>query len=209
MKRIIIWMLFGSFCAFSINASDSQRLVILGNSLTAGYGLDPDYAFPALLQTKIHRLGLPYEVVNAGISGDTTAGGARRISWLLKQEIDVLILELGANDGLRGVSLNSTRKNLQSIIDETKTKNPNVDIIIAGMLVPPNLGPDYSNGFKSIFTEISKKNGCSLIPFLLEGVGGRPELNLPDGIHPTAEGHRIVAENVWEVLGPILKKRDD
>jgi acyl-CoA thioesterase-1 len=208
MKRWFCYLLFSYFMFSPLTAEDSQRVVVLGDSLTAGYGLDPDLAFPALLQAMVDESGLNFEIVNAGVSGDTSAGGVRRINWLLKQKIDVLILELGANDGLRGVSLESTRTNLQKIIDETKTKNPEVDIIIAGMMVPPNLGPDYTERFKQIFPSLAENNNCFLIPFLLDGVAGQPELNLPDGIHPTAEGHQIIAENVWKILEPVLRERD-
>lgn len=208
MKRCFWFLVFSYFTFSSLSAEDSQRVVVLGDSLTAGYGLDPDLAFPALLQTMVDESGLDFEIVNAGVSGDTSAGGVRRINWLLRQEIDVLILELGANDGLRGVSLESTRTNLQKIIDETKTKNPEADIIIAGMMVPPNLGPDYTERFKQIFPSLAENNNCLLIPFLLDGVAGQPELNLPDGIHPTAEGHQIIAENVWKILETVLRERE-
>jgi len=209
MKIGLFWLLGAGFLLASSAsaAGPRQRVVILGNSLTAGYGLDPDLAFPALLQRKVDAAGLDFEIVNAGVSGDTSAGGARRIRWLLRKQIDVLVLELGANDGLRGVSLDSTRDNLQKIIREIRSRNPEADIIIAGMMVPPNLGPEYTRTFRELFVELADQNGCPLIPFLLEGVAGRSELNLPDGIHPTPEGHRIVAENVWKVLEPVLRKR--
>ena len=180
----------------------SKTILFLGNSLTAGYGLQKSQAFPALLQQKIDSLGWNFEVVNAGLSGETSAGGLRRINWLLKRKVDILVLELGANDALRGLSLDLTKSNLQAIIDSTKNKYPRVTIIVAGMLAPPNLGEEYTDKFRSIFTVLSKD--ALLVPFLLEGVGGVPELNLPDGIHPTAEGHKIVAENVWKVLKPLL-----
>jgi acyl-CoA thioesterase-1 len=143
-------------------------------------------------------------VINAGLSGETSAGGLRRINWLLKRPIDVLVLELGANDGLRGIPAAQTRQNLQAIIDRVKEKNPAVKIIIAGMMVPPNMGADYAGEFQKIFPQLAKQNQAELIPFLLEGVAGIPELNLPDGIHPTAEGHRIVAGTVWKVVKPVL-----
>jgi acyl-CoA thioesterase-1 len=189
------------------NNDNKERKVILflGNSLTAGFGLDAEQAFPALIQKKIDSQSLNFEVVNAGLSGETSAGGLRRIDWILKRKIDILVLELGGNDGLRGVPLESTKKNLQEIIDKTKSKYPNIKIIIAGMQVPPNLGKEYTNTFKSIYPDLAKKNGAILIEFLLEGVGGIPELNMPDGIHPTAEGHKIIAENVWKVLKPLIE----
>ena len=148
-------------------------------------------------------MGWSFEVVNAGLSGETSSGGLRRINWLLKRKVDVLVLELGANDALRGIYLELTKKNLQAIIDSTKNKYPNVKIVVAGMLAPPNLGEEYTDKFRSIFTVLSKD--ALLVPFLLQGVGGVPELNLSDGIHPTTEGHKIVAENVWKVLKPLLE----
>lgn len=182
-----------------------QIILFLGNSLTAGYGLDPAQSFPSLIQQKIDTLGWNFEVINAGLSGETSSGGLRRINWLLNRKIDVLVLELGGNDALRGILVDITKKNLQSIIEETKSKYPNVKIVIAGMMAPPNLGQDYTSQFRSIFPELAEKNDALLLPFLLEGVGGNPELNLPDGIHPTAQGHKIVAENVWKVLKLVLE----
>jgi acyl-CoA thioesterase-1 len=182
-----------------------KRILILGDSLTAGYGLDPKLAYPALLQARIDREGLPYRVVDAGVSGDTSAGGLSRINWLLREPVEVLVLELGANDGLRGIELDSTRRNLQGIIDRTRQRCPEVRILIAGMMVPPNLGKEYATRFRELFRELAETNEAVLLPFLLEGVAGRPELNLPDGIHPTAEGHRRVADNVWRYLRPLLE----
>ncbi len=187
-------------------AADPGRpvLLVLGDSLTAGYGLDPSQAYPAQLQKKIDAAGLDVEVVNAGLSGETSAGGARRVNWLLRRRVDVLLLELGANDGLRGIPLDSTRRNLQHIIDETRGRYPHAQVVIAGMLVPPNLGPDYSQRFRDLFRDLAEKNQATLIPFLLEGVAGKPELNQADGIHPTPDGHKLVAENVWKVIRPLL-----
>lgn len=182
-------------------------ILFLGDSLSAGYGLDPEQAFPALIQDRIDGQGLPFEVVNAGLSGDTTSGGLARIDWLLKRPVDVLFLELGGNDGLRGISPKVTSKNLQGIIDKTRQSYPEAAVVVAGMLVPPNMGPDYFAQFRSVFPEIASRNNATLIPFLLEGVAGRPELNLPDGIHPTARGHGLVAEHVWGFLKPILEQR--
>jgi acyl-CoA thioesterase I len=181
-----------------------KTILFFGNSLTAGYGLDPSQAFPALIQEKVDSLHLPYKVINSGLSGETTAGGKSRISWVLREKVDVFILELGGNDGLRGIDVQSTRQNLQAIIDTVKAKNPETRIVIAGMQIPPNMGPDYTAKFRGVFAELAEKNNTALIPFLLENVGGIPSLNLPDGIHPTAEGHKIVAENVWKVLQPVL-----
>jgi acyl-CoA thioesterase I len=184
---------------------DEKVILFFGDSLTAGLGLDAAQAFPNLIQEKIKTGNLSYKVINAGLSGETSAGGLRRVEWLLKQKVSVFVLELGANDALRGVALSDTRKNLQAIIDKVKSKNPDVQIVLAGMQAPPNLGKDYATEFKTIFTDLAKKNNAALIPFLLEGVGGNPKLNLPDGIHPTAEGHRLVAETVWKTMKPVLK----
>ncbi|NUM66937.1 arylesterase [candidate division KSB1 bacterium] len=186
-------------------AGAPRTILFLGNSLAAGFGLDPELAFPALIQQKIDSLGWNFNVVNAGLSGETSSGGLRRIDWLLQRDVDVLFLELGANDGLRGIPLELTKQNLQAIIARVRAKNPAVKIVIAGMMVPPNLGAEYTRAFRAIFPDLAKRNQAALVPFLLEGVGGVPELNLPDGIHPTAAGHRIVAQNVWKVLRPVLQ----
>lgn len=184
----------------------TKTILFFGNSLTAGYGLETSQAFPALVQERIDSLGLNYKVINSGLSGETSAGGKSRISWVLREKVDVFVLELGANDGLRGIELESTRQNLQAIIDTVKTKYPEAKIVIAGMQIPPNMGPEYTAKFRTIFQDLAEKNNTALIPFLLEGVGGIRELNLPDGIHPTPEGHKIVAENVWKTLEPVLKE---
>ena len=185
-------------------AAKKKTIVFFGNSLTAGYGLSPEEAFPAIIQKKIDALGLPYQVVNAGVSGETSSGGNTRIDWILQQPMDIFVLELGANDGLRGILLSETRKNLQSIIDKVKAKNPQTKLLFAGMQIPPNMGEKYATEFRNMFGELSEKNSMALIPFLLEGVGGEPALNQQDGIHPTAEGHHIVAENVWKELERLL-----
>ena len=183
-----------------------KRVVFLGDSLTAGLGVQSSEAFPALVAEKVHAAGLPFEVENAGLSGDTSAGGLRRIDWLLQRPIDILVLELGANDGLRGLDLKSMKTNLQAIIDKTKAKNSGVKIVLAGMEVPPNLGAEYATGFQRVFAELARENNATLIPFLLEGVGGHRELNQPDLIHPSPAGHRIVADLVWRTLEPILRQ---
>lgn len=183
---------------------DEKVIVFFGNSLTAGYGLDPTEAFPALIQKKIDSLGLDYQVVNAGLSGETTASGKNRVSWILKQEVDVFVLELGGNDGLRGIDLDETRRNLQQIIDKVRKESPDAEIVLAGMQIPPNMGAEYAGKFRDIFPDLAKANDVHLIPFLLEGVGGERDFNLPDGIHPNVEGQQIVAENVWQVLKDIL-----
>lgn len=187
--------------------ADEKVILFFGNSLTAGYGLSPEEAFPSLVQAKIDSLGLPYRIVNAGLSGETTATGRNRLPWMLKQKVDILIIELGANDGLRGIDTEETRRNLQAMIDEARSTYPRIKIILTGMLVPPNMGPDYEQKFEVIFPELAANNQTALVPFLLNGVAGDPALNLPDGIHPTAIGHGIVANNVWETLLPLLDKR--
>ncbi len=204
----ILWCFLGLVLlvsAVEADAAERKAILFLGNSLTAGYGLDRDQAFPALIQEKIDSLGWNFEVINAGQGGDTTAGGLRRLDWLLSRKVHVLVLELGVNDGLRGVAPKATRQNLQAIIERTKEHNSNVSVVLAGMQLPPNLGEGYASQFKAIFPDLAKKNGAFFIPFLLEGVGGVEEFNLADGIHRDVEGHKIVAENVWEVMEPILR----
>ncbi|QIL40344.1 arylesterase [Pedobacter sp. HDW13] len=181
-----------------------QNILFFGTSLTAGMGLDPSEAFPALIQNKIDLLKLPYKVINGGLSGETSAGGKGRIDWLLKQPVRIFVLELGANDGLRGLPVAQTIKNLQDIIDRVKAKYPDAKLVLAGMQVPPNMGAKYAADFKNIFPELARKNDMKLIPFLLDKVGGIPKLNQADGIHPTAEGDKILAENVWVVLKDLL-----
>lgn len=178
-----------------------KRIVVLGDSITAGYGLDPQEAYPALLQKKIDAAGLPYTVANAGVSGDTTAGGLRRIAWALgKQGADVLVVALGGNDGLRGIQPEQTRENLAGIIDKARTTNPAMKVVVTGMQMPDNMGGDFTAKFKAVFAEVAKDKKAALVPFLLEGVGGSEELNQADRIHPTAEGQAKVAETVWKVL---------
>ncbi len=202
---MIIWLVF---CGAAVaEEADSTRTVLFyGDSLTAGYGIDREQAFPALIQARIDSLGWDFEVFNAGLSGETSAGGLRRIDWILRQKVDVFALELGANDGLRGIDLKDTRSNLQGIVDRVKAKYPDVVLVVVGMQMPPNLGPEYTAEFKGLYSSLAEQNGAALIPFLLAGVGDRPELNLPDGNHPTVAGHKVVAENVWAVLGPLLEQ---
>ncbi len=180
-----------------------KNIVFFGNSLTAAYQLPPEQGFTALIQQKIDSLGLPYTCVNAGLSGETTADGASRIEWVLQQPVDIFVLELGGNDALRGLPLAESKKNLQLILDKVKAKYPDCKLVVAGMMAPPNLG-SYAKDFRKMFPAVAKANNAALIPFLLEGVGGDPKLNLPDGIHPTAEGHKILAETVWKTLRPLL-----
>jgi len=181
-----------------------KTILFFGNSLTAGYGLDPSEAFPALIQEKIDSLNLPYKAINAGNSGETSSGGKNRIDWLLRQKVDVFVLELGANDGLRGIPVPETKRNLQAIIDKVKAKYPEAKMVLLGMEIPPNMGGRYAEEFRVIFRQLATQNNMAFVPFLLEGVGGVRELNLPDGIHPTAQGHKILARNVWEVLEEVL-----
>ena len=187
------------------DANDThKRIVILGDSITAGYGLDPNEAYPALIQQKITAAGLPHTVANAGVSGDTTAGGLRRVAWAMGQGADVLIIALGGNDGLRGISPEETKKNLLGIIDAARTRHPEIILLLAGMQMPDNMGADFTARFKAVFPEAAKESGATLIPFLLEGIGGDESLNQPDGIHPTAEGQEKVAENVWKILHAVI-----
>lgn len=188
-----------------ISGVKMKTVLFFGNSLTAGYGIDPSEAFPALIQNKIDSLKLNYKVINAGVSGETSASGNSRVDWILRQHVDIFILELGGNDGLRGIPLTETEKNLQAIIDKVKAKYPEAKLILAGMQIPPNMGQQYAGEFKKIYPELATKNHIALIPFLLQGVGGDPKLNQRDGIHPTAEGDKIVAENVWKVLKDFCK----
>lgn len=185
-------------------SADNKTIVFFGNSLTAGYGLDPTEAYPALIQNIIDSLKLNYKVVNAGVSGETSAGGNGRIDWILRQPVDVFVLELGGNDGLRGIPLTETKKNLQAIIDKVKTIYPSAKVMLEGMQIPPNMGQQYAREFKNIYPQLAAKNNTLLLPFLLKDVGGDPKLNQQDGIHPTAEGHKIVAQNVWSVLKEAL-----
>ena len=186
-------------------APSRRNVLFLGNSITAGYGLELSQAYPALIQQRINQEGLNFRVINAGQSGDTSAGGLARMDWLLKNKVDVLVLELGGNDGLRGLPVEVVRKNLQAIIDHARKRYPQIKIVVAGMKMPPNMGGQYSRAFEAMFPDLAKKNNAALIPFLLEDVGGVRQMNLPDGIHPTAKGHEIVAENVWKVLAPVLR----
>jgi acyl-CoA thioesterase I len=189
------------------HAADPARrtVVVLGDSIAAGSGVDPSEAFPALLQKRIDEKRLAWEVVNAGLSGDTTAGGVRRMPWILRRKVDVLVLELGGNDGLRGIPVEETRRNLERIIELAREKYPDVKIVLGGMQMPPSMGESYTRAFRELFPAVAKTKNTALIPFVLEGVGGKPELNLPDRIHPNPEGHKMVADNVWRVLEPLLR----
>jgi acyl-CoA thioesterase-1 len=193
-----------------LRAAEAQRTVLFfGDSLTAGYGLaDPDQeSYPAQVQKHIDAEHLPWHVVNAGLSGETSAGGLRRIDWVLNQKPDVFVLELGANDGLRGTATDVTSANLQGIIDHVRARYPDTRIVLAGMLMPPSMGQDYTDAFHALFPALAKKNGIVLIPFLLDKVAANPDLNQGDGIHPTAAGAKIVADGVWRVIRPILASK--
>ena len=187
-----------------LGATEPKTLLFFGDSLTAGYGLDPDEAFPALIQQKLDASGLAWRVVNAGLSGETTAGGLRRLDWILRQPVDIFVIELGGNDGLRGIDPETSRSNLESMIRRIRERYPAIKIVLSGMQMPTNMGPAYTSQFAAMYPALAQRTAVTLIPFLLEGVGGVPELNLPDGIHPTAEGHKIVAETVWRALKPLL-----
>jgi acyl-CoA thioesterase-1 len=191
-------------------ATEEEKVILFfGNSLTAGYGLDdPSKAFPGLIQQRLDSLGYSqYKAVNAGLSGETTASGKNRLDWVLeRQPVDIFVLELGANDGLRGVNPEETRRNLEEMIEKVRKASPNVEVILAGMLVPPSMGPAYSKTFSQVFPQVAEEKEVALIPFLLENVAGEPELNQGDGVHPTAEGQKILADNVWAVLKDKLEE---
>lgn len=183
---------------------DRPVILFVGTSLTAGLGLDPEEAYPARLQRRIDAAGLRYRVVNAGVSGETSAGARRRMGWLMRQPVAVLVVETGANDGLRGQPPEATRENIQAILDEARRQEPPPKLVLAAMEALPNYGEEYRRRFRAIYTELAKANGATLVPFLLDGVAGEARLNQPDGVHPTAEGQEVVAENVWRVLRPLL-----
>jgi acyl-CoA thioesterase-1 len=197
-------LLFISLALLFQSTTAPKVILFFGDSLTAGYGLSVEEAFPALVEKKLNKSGKAVRIVNAGLSGETSAGGLSRIEWVLRQPIDVFVLELGANDGLRGLPLDQTEKNLQSIINKVKFKNPNVKIVIAGMMVPPNMGNDYTSRFQKIFPGLAKGNKAALIPFLLQDVAGNEKLNQADGIHPNPQGHKIVADNVYRIIEPLI-----
>jgi acyl-CoA thioesterase-1 len=193
---VLVWLAFSQF----VSPPEKVTILFYGDSLTAGYGLSAQEAFPALTEAALNKSGKNVKVINGGLSGETSAGGLARIDWTLKQKVDVFILELGANDGLRGLPLDQTRKNLQEIITKVKAKYPNVKIILTGMMVPPNMGKEYADGFKKIYPELAAKNRVPLYPFLLEGVAGNEKLNQADGIHPNPEGHQIIAKKLAAFL---------
>jgi acyl-CoA thioesterase I len=188
-------------------ASGRDTVVFVGTSLTAGYGVGSDVAWPAVIQQKIDSAGLPFRAVNAGISGETSAGGLRRIDWSLQQPVDVLVLELGANDGLRGIDPDVMRGNLDAILARARELHPDAALVLVGMEAPPNLGAAYVSRFRRTFADLARKHEAALVPFLLDGVAGDRALNIDDGIHPNEQGHRRLAATVWPVLEPVLRAR--
>lgn len=205
-RRLLVGFTLSAAAAATGFAAEAKTIIFFGDSLTAGYGLnDPtSEAYPALIQRKIDEAGLPWRTVNAGLSGETTAGGLRRIDWLLRQPIDIFVLALGANDGLRGIDPNVSRDNLQRIIERVRAKNPQAKLVLAGMQMPPAMGDTYARQFGAMYPAVAEHAHATLIPFLLEGVGGRAELNQADRIHPTARGQAVIAETVWKSLRPLL-----
>ena len=185
-----------------------KTVLMVGTSLTAGLGLDPEEAYPALLQRKADSVGLHVDFVNAGLSGETSAGALRRIDWLLRGPADVVVIETGANDGLRGLNVDSTRANLRAIITKVKAARPTARILLAQMEAPPNLGAKYTAAFSAMYQDVAKEAAVSVMPFLLRGVAGVTALNQPDGIHPNEQGEQIVADNVWQALEPVLRQLD-
>ncbi len=183
-----------------VDSTKIKTILFFGNSLTAGYGIDPEESFAGRIQNRLDSLKKEFRVINGGLSGETTAGGLSRLDWFLEEEPYLFVLELGGNDGLRGIPLTETKKNLLAIVDKVQAKYPNTKIILAGMQIPPNMGQEYTEEFKAIYPAVAKEKNIELIPFLLEGVAGNPDLNLPDGIHPTAEGHRLVMETLWPYI---------
>jgi acyl-CoA thioesterase-1 len=189
-----------------LNSSKKKNIIFFGDSLTAGYGLDEasSDSYPAIIEQKIDSLGLNYKVINAGLSGETTAGGNERVNWVIRQPLDIFILALGGNDGLRGIAPESSAENLQSIIDKVKQKYPSAKIVLSGMQAPPNMGETFTEQFKNMYPSLAQKNELAFVPFLLENVGGIPSLNQRDGIHPNIDGHKILAETVWSILSGLL-----
>lgn len=202
MFKISTVLVFFIFAGFLPEASE-RTIIVFGDSIAAGYGLDSEQAFPAFIQEKIDDSGLNYRVINAGLSGETSAGGLRRVDWILQRKADIFILELGGNDGLRGIDPDLTKQNLRGIMEKVRSANPNVKILLAGMEAPPNMGDTYTNHFREIFKKLAEEADV-FMPFILEDVAGISELNLTDGIHPTEEGHRIIANNLWQYLEPML-----
>lgn len=200
---MVVWMAAVPLAA-AAQGEAPARVLFFGDSLTVGYGIAPELAYPALIRKKIEAAGLPATVTVGAVSGDTSAGGLRRIDWMLRQPVDVFVLALGANDGLRGLDPAATEANLQAILDKVRARYPDAKLLVAGMRVPPSLGREYTEAFAAIYPRLAEANDATLIPFLLEGVGGRVELNLADRIHPNADGHAIIGQYVWDALKPLL-----
>lgn len=205
--------LLGILLALSISSLtlgaevEEPVIVFFGDSLTAGYGVEPEQAYPALIQEMLTEAGLPHQVINAGLSGETTAAGLRRVDWILRRPVAVFVLALGGNDGLRGIPTEETQRNLDGIFEKVTASDPEVCLVLAGMEAPPNMGETFTTAFRQIFLPVAEKWNATLIPFLLEGVGGEPQFNLPDGIHPNPEGHHIMAAQVWAILEPALSRK--
>jgi len=206
MKLKVTFFIIITFLSLNLSAQEQETILFFGDSITAGYGLTEEQAFPAIIQQKIDSLGLNYKVINSGLSGETTAGGLRRIDWVLQQHVDIFVLELGGNDGLRGINPLNSKQNLQGIMDKVRETYPEADILLTGMEAPPNMGQTYTSRFREIYTELRNENEVSFMPFILEGVAGDPDLNQSDGIHPTEAGHRVVADDLWEYLRPMLSE---
>jgi len=206
-STLVPFLLSGTlvFAATPSTSDTRPRIVAFGDSLTAGLGVSADESYPAQLQRRLDHLGYRYRVINAGVSGDTTAGGVRRVPWVLSSKPDLVILELGGNDGLRGLSLEQTKSNLSEII--RRLQQTGVTVILAGMKLPPNYGPEYITGFEAIYPALAKQYRLPLIPFFLEGVAASSTLNQADGIHPTKEGYRMIVEQILKTLGPLLDRR--
>src|SRR5438270_8251326 len=192
--------------ADSSAVATGHTVLFVGTSLTAGLGLNPDSAYPQLIQEKIESAHLPFAVVNAGVSGETTAGLLRRLDWLLRGNFDVVVVESGANDGLRGTPVATVKENLRTIVSRIRQAHPQAKILLVQMEAPPNLGPEYTNAFHALFGDVAKENGATLVPFLLQGVAGDRDLNQADGIHPNQQGEQIVADNVWKSVEPALRQ---
>lgn len=203
---ILFFIFLQAFNPAEAQVRESRTILFFGDSITAGYGIDMEEAFPALIASRIDSLNLAYRSVNAGLSGETSAGGLRRVEWVLRQGVDIFVLELGGNDGLRGIDPESTKQNLQGIIDKVAESNPEATLLLTGMQAPPNMGESYTRRFQQIFEELASENSVIFMPFILERVAGDPDLNLPDGIHPTEEGHRLIADHLWEYLYPMLSR---
>jgi acyl-CoA thioesterase-1 len=206
LRLLISCLLLGTAALLRAAGDGTRTIVFFGDSLTAGYGLENPGAnsYPALIQQKIEAGNLPWRVVNSGLSGETTAGGLRRVDWILRQPVDIFVLALGANDGLRGISPTVSRQNLEQILTRVRTRYPSAILVLAGMQMPPQMGPEFAAAFGRMFPEVAEKFQARFIPFLLANVGGIAELNQGDGIHPNPAGHALVAENVWKVLRPLL-----